>query len=62
MGTGDVLAGMIGSLLAQGHEPFAATCAAVWMHGELGRMVGPGLIAEDLPYVIPDMLANMLEA
>lgn len=61
MGTGDVLAGMIGGLLAQGHEPFWATCAAVWMHGEVGKMRGPGLIAEDLPELIPDMLVRMLD-
>jgi NAD(P)H-hydrate epimerase len=56
LGSGDVLAGMVGGLMAQGHESFAALCAAVWMHGELGKMLGAGLIAEDLPEAIPAML------
>ena len=47
-GSGDVLAGMIGGLLAQGMPAFDAACAAVWLHGELGRRCGPGLIAGDL--------------
>ena len=47
-GTGDVLAGIIGGLLAQGMPCFAAACCGAWLHGELGRRVGPGLIAEDL--------------
>lgn len=47
-GTGDVLAGVIGGLLAQGLDPFDAACAASWMHGDAGIRVGPGLIAEDL--------------
>lgn len=48
-GTGDVLAGMVGGLIAQKMDSFDAACAAVWMHGEAGRAVGPGLISEDLP-------------
>ncbi|MFN3538105.1 MAG: NAD(P)H-hydrate dehydratase, partial [Brevundimonas sp.] len=48
-GTGDVLAGMIGGLLAQKMESFDAACAAVWIHAEAGRAIGPGLISEDLP-------------
>lgn len=48
-GTGDVLAGMIAALLAQGMAPFAAACAAAWWHGEAATRVGPRLIAEDLP-------------
>ena len=52
-GSGDVLAGMIAALLAQGMPPFEAAAAAVWLHGEAGNHVGPGLIAEDLPEALP---------
>jgi hydroxyethylthiazole kinase-like uncharacterized protein yjeF len=48
-GAGDVLSGIIAGLLAQGVAAFEAACMGVWMHGEAGREVGPGLIAEDLP-------------
>ncbi len=59
-GAGDVLAGMIAGLSAQGMHPFIAACAAVWMHGEAGRRIGPGLVASDLPQVIPGVLVNLL--
>jgi ADP-dependent NAD(P)H-hydrate dehydratase / NAD(P)H-hydrate epimerase len=52
-GTGDVLAGSAAALLAQGMPAFEAACAAVWLHGEAGNAVGPGLIAEDLPEAMP---------
>jgi hydroxyethylthiazole kinase-like uncharacterized protein yjeF len=48
-GSGDVLAGFIAGLLAQGMPAFAAASAATWLHGETGSEAGPGLIAEDLP-------------
>ena len=56
-GSGDVLAGFIVGLLAQGVEPFDAAAAAVWLHGEVGNEVGAGLIAEDLPDHLPKVLA-----
>lgn len=59
-GSGDVLAGIITSLLAQGMESFDAACAGVWIHGEAGRLFGPGLIAEDIPDLIPEVLDVIL--
>lgn len=59
-GSGDVLAGLITGLLAQGASPFAAACGAAWLHGEAGLRFGPGLIAEDLPGLIPDILSDLL--
>lgn len=47
-GSGDVLAGCIGGLMAQGMEAFAASCAGAWAHGDAGLRAGPGLTAEDL--------------
>ena len=58
-GSGDVLAGMIGGLLAQHMDSFDAACAAVWMHADAAGRFGPGLIAEDLPDLIPAVLAGL---
>lgn len=59
-GTGDVLAGIIAGLMAQGMESFDAACAAVWMHGEAGRRIGPGLVASDIPSALPAIMAGLL--
>lgn len=58
-GSGDVLAGIIAGLLAQGMPAFEAACAAVWMHGEAGSRFGPGLIAEDLPQALVPVLREL---
>jgi len=59
-GSGDVLAGLIGGLLAQGVTPLAAASAAAWLHGDCARSFGgPGLIAEDLPALLPRALQSV---
>lgn len=52
-GSGDVLAGIIGGLLAQGMTPFDAARTGAYLHGLCGRIAGPGLIAEDLADHLP---------
>jgi hydroxyethylthiazole kinase-like uncharacterized protein yjeF len=61
-GAGDVLAGLVLGLLAQGMEAFEAACAATWIHGEAANLVGPGLIAEDLTESLPRVLLGLREA
>ena len=55
-GTGDVLAGMIGGLLAQGMPGYEAACAAVWLHGAAACYHGPGLTADDMDAALASVI------
>lgn len=59
-GSGDVLAGFISGLSARGWDRFEAACAAVWLHVQCALDLGPGMIAEDLPEVLPKVLREVL--
>ena len=59
-GSGDVLAGLIGGLLAQWMPAWEAACAAAWLHGACAARFGPGLIAEDLAEEVPGVLAALI--
>lgn len=59
-GAGDVLAGFIVGLMAQGMDPFDAACAGAWLHGEAATFFGPGLVAGDLPEALPPVLTRLV--
>ena len=59
-GSGDVLGGLVAGLLAQRMTGFRAASAAVWLHGSAARAFGPGLIAEDIPEMLPSVLRDLV--
>jgi hydroxyethylthiazole kinase-like uncharacterized protein yjeF len=59
-GSGDVLAGIVLGLLAQGMEPFAAAAAAAWVHGAAASRFGLGLVADDLIDAVVPVLQDLL--
>ena len=60
IGSGDVLSGIIASLVGKKKlSPFLACCAAVWIHGDIAKKFGPGLIAEDVVKNIPKSLKKL---
>lgn len=60
-GSGDVLTGLIAGLMAQGMSSFDAACSAAWLHGKAASLVGPGLISEDIPELVPAVLSELKE-
>src|SRR5660398_134846 len=63
-GTGDVLSGLIGTMLARGLSPMEAACSAVWIHAEAGRYLAgaqpQGILAEDLIDVVPRIMVDRM--
>lgn len=57
-GSGDVLAGIIGGLLAAGRPAFEAAAIGAYIHGEAGNLAGPGSIADDLAEALRGVLAK----
>lgn len=59
-GTGDVLAGIAASRMANGCDPFAAACEALWLHGEAARRAGPAFTPTQLVERVSEALAACL--
>jgi len=60
IGSGDVLSGIIASIIGKDKmKPFTAACAGVWIHGDLAKQFGSGLIAEDIIKAIPHTLEKL---
>ena len=60
IGSGDVLSGLIASLVGEKKmNPFLAACAAAWIHGDIAKNYGKGLIAEDIIKGIPSALKRL---
>ncbi len=61
-GTGDVLSGILAALLAVGLAPARAAAAAAWLHAEAASRAGDGLVAGDLPDLLPAVLRELTGA
>ena len=60
IGSGDVLSGILVSLIGEKKmNPFLAACSAVWLHGDIAKNYGKGLIAEDIVKGIPQALKRL---
>ncbi len=60
IGSGDVLAGLIVSLIGKNKmDPFLAACTAVWLHGDIAKKFGKGMISEDIVCGIPNALKRL---
>ena len=60
IGSGDVLGGLLVSMVGEKKmNPFSAGCAAVWLHGDIAKKYGKGLISEDIIKGIPDALRRL---
>jgi len=63
-GSGDVLAGVVGGLVARGADPLTATLRGVWLHGEAGRILTErigrvGFLAREIPDLLPELLGTI---
>jgi NAD(P)H-hydrate repair Nnr-like enzyme with NAD(P)H-hydrate dehydratase domain len=59
-GSGDVLCGLIAAGMASTYQgAWEAACHGVWLHGACAARFGPGLIAEDIVEMLPDVLATL---
>ena len=62
-GSGDVLAGIISSLVGKNKmSAFDAACAGVWIHSEIGEILGSGMIAEDIIDMIPITVKKLIKS
>ena len=60
IGSGDVLSGFLVSMIGEKKmNPFLGGCAAVWLHGDIAKKHGQGLISEDIVKGIPDALKRL---
>lgn len=59
-GSGDALSGIIAGLFTNGLDAFDAASAGVWLHGAAAKVIGPGLIAEDIADTLPQILSSLV--